>query len=128
MAIEQDYLLKQIKAIAKLISQILFKRESYEYELPKDGNYSTLDNLYVELNKLLDLNKINQAEDLLFENVDAKNPIVLIIALNFYARLAEKSEKELKSANFSRVEIEQGFLDVLKLYNIKVDKKTDTKG
>ena len=32
-------------------------------------------------------------------------------------------EKELKEHNFSVEEVEQGFLDVLRMYNIKVEKE-----
>ncbi len=123
MAIEQDYLLRQIKGVAKVIGQILFHRESFDYVLPENGNYSEFDNLFLKLNSMLENNEINEAENLLFEHIDGKNPVYLQIALSFYETLAKKPEKVLTENNFSKAEIEQGFLDVLELYNIKVERK-----
>lgn len=123
MAIEQDCILRQIKSIAKVIAKILFNRDDFDYVLPSDGNYSPTDDLFVKINDLLEQNKINEAEDLLFLNIDGKNPKLLQIAFHFYETLAKKSEKELNESNFSKAEIEQGFLDVLALYNIKIERK-----
>lgn len=109
MAIEQDYLLRQIKGVAKVIAQILFHRESFDYVLPENGNYSEFDNLFLKLNSMLENNEINEAENLLFEHIDGKNPVYLQIALSFYETLAQKPEKVLTENNFSKAEIEQGF-------------------
>ncbi len=123
MAIEEDYVIKQIKGVAKVIAKVLFNRDDFEYVLPQNGNYSEFDNLFIKLNNLLEQNEINKAEDLLFDKIDGRNPIYLQIAFSFYENLAKKTEKELRENNFSKPEIEQGFLDVLALYNIKIERK-----
>lgn len=123
MAKSREFITKQIKAISKLIVQVLFKKDDFEYVVPEESRQTEFDKLYVELMALLDKNNINEAEDLLFNNVNGTNPIILIIALNFYNKLVNKTDEELESANFSLEEVEQGFLDLLRMYNIKVDKK-----
>ena len=123
MAKSREFITKQIKAISKLIVQVLFKKDDFEYVVPEESRQTEFDKLYVELMVLLDKNNINEAEDLLFNNVNGTNPIILIIALNFYNKLVNKTDEELESANFSLEEVEQGFLDLLRMYNIKVDKK-----
>ena len=65
----EDFLLKQIKGVAQVIAKILLKRDSFDYVLPENGNYSADDNLFIELNKLVDENKINEAEDKLFASI-----------------------------------------------------------
>ena len=45
------------------------------------------------------------------------------IAFAFYEKLAGLSDAVLKANNFSKEEVEQGFIDVLKMYNIRVDKQ-----
>lgn len=123
MVLSQEILLKQIKTISKLIGKILLNNEDFSYVLPESKNYSEFDKFYVQLTEMLDNNKINEAEDLLFKNIDGLNLNHLQIALSFYEKLAQKSEDELVKNNFSKEEVEQGFLDVLKLYNINVQKK-----
>lgn len=123
MVEEEGYILKQIKAVAKAIAKILFNRDSYDYVLPKDGKYNQYDNLYLTIMGLADDNKFNEAEDLLFENVDGRNAVYMQIAFAFYEKLAGLSDEVLKANNFSKEEVEQGFIDVLKKYNIRVDKQ-----
>ena len=101
MAKSREFITKQIKAISKLIVQVLFKKDDFEYVGPEESRQTEFDKLYVELMVLLDKNNINEAEDLLFNNVNGTNPIILIIALNFYNKLVNKTDEELESANFS---------------------------
>lgn len=119
----EDFLLKQIKSVAQVIAKILFKKDSFSYELPQNGNYSEDDNLFIELNNMLAENKINQAEDKLFSSLNPKSMAHLQIALSFYEKLSAMPKAQLEQNNFSQEEVEQGFFDVLKLYNIKVEKK-----
>lgn len=125
MAVEQDYILRQIKSVIKVIAKLLFNKEDVNYELPQNGKFSELDNLYVKLNELLTQNKINEAEDLLFKNIDPTNLNCLQIILWFYEVLAQKNDDELKNNNFSKEEVFQGFYDAVAFYNIK---KIDNKG
>ncbi len=118
-----DILYKQIKGVAQVIAKILFKRDSFDYVLPENGNYSETDNLFIQLNKMLDENKINAAEDKLFSVINPQSMAHMQIALNFYQKLASKTKAELEENNFSLEEVEQGFFDVLKLYNIKIERK-----
>ena len=124
MANNEEFLIKQIKGVSKLISRILFKKDDFTYVLPKEiSNYDGYDKLYVEINDMLFNNEINKAEDLLFKNLDGKNYKVMQIALNFYDNLVNKPDEELKEYNFSLEEVEQGFFDMLNIYNIKVERK-----
>ena len=41
----EDFLLKQIKGVAQVIAKVLFKRDSFDYVLPANGQYSADDNL-----------------------------------------------------------------------------------
>jgi hypothetical protein len=118
-----EFIQKQIKAVSKLLMNVLFKTEDYQYKVSSSENQTEFDKLYLTLMDMLEKNQINEAEDMLFDQVDGMNPIILIIALNFYNKLTTKTEEELESANFSVDEVEQGFLDLLRMYNVKVDKK-----
>ena len=121
---EKEFLIKQIKGVSKLISKILFQKEDFTYVLPKEiSSYDNYDKLFVEINDMLFNNEINKAEDLLFKNLDGMNYKALQIALNFYESLVNKPDEELKKYDFSLEEVEQGFFDMLNIYNIKVERK-----
>ncbi len=124
MANNEEFLIKQIKGVSKLISKILFQKEDFTYVLPKEiSSYDNYDKLFVEINDMLFNNEINKAEDLLFKNLDGMNYKALQIALNFYESLVNKPDEELKKYDFSLEEVEQGFFDMLNIYNIKVERK-----
>lgn len=123
MAIEENFLCKQIKALAKAIVNVLFHEDEYHYVLPEDGNYNDYDNLYIRIMDLMNNHEYNQAEDILFDSIDGRNPVFMKMAFSFYEKMALIDEKELKEHNFSVEEVEQGFLDVLRIYNIKVEKE-----
>lgn len=64
--------------------------------------------------------QINEAENLVFDYLDKRMPVFAAIGLEFYARISELEEKELKAADFSVEEIGDGIRDLLKFYNIKL--------
>ena len=69
---------------------------------------------------LLSEGKINQAEDLLFEDFDPKYNRDLMVALDFYNRLNNFDDNYLRENNFSREEIEEGLRDVVKRAGISI--------
>lgn len=76
--------------------------------------------MYERIINLLNQLKINEAEDLLFENIDTKDLIYIKVAMDFYNRLNKLNDEELEMADFTREEIKSGLEDILKLYNINL--------
>ncbi len=90
------------------------------------SNYNPLDTMITEsgelsgeaylgytLDTMVAEGKINEAEDLLFENIKAHpRAEYLKLALDFYARLAEMDEAELKRYDFSLQEVSDGLSEV----------------
>lgn len=90
------------------------------------SNYNPLDTMITEsgelsgeaylaytLDTMVAEGKINEAEDLLFENITAHpHAEYLKVALDFYARLAEMDEAELERHDFSHQEILDGLSEV----------------
>jgi hypothetical protein len=70
--------------------------------------------------KLITDSKINEAEDLLFESIDTFDSNYLLLALDFYARLNEYDDDDLKQCNFSREEIDDGLMEVKKLFGLNL--------
>lgn len=74
--------------------------------------------LLITIKRLVLEKKINEAEDVLFTNLEKnRNDNMLCIAGEFYTMLMDLSDDELKENNFTRAEIKEGINDVKELFN-----------
>jgi hypothetical protein len=119
---QQDWMMRQVQDMAKIIAKIVFRKDTITYEIKNDETSAETDLLYKELFELINLLKINEAEDLLFNNIKNNNLNYLKIAVDFYNRLNELSDEQLEEADFSRDEIKSGLEDVSKKFGISLFK------
>ncbi len=117
---QQDWIIRQIRNMVRMIAKIVFKKESVTYELNDETNQEGTDLLYKELLGLLASLKINEAENLLFERMESDDIKYLTIAIDFYSRLNELSDEELDKGKFTREEIKDGLGDALKAFGINI--------
>ncbi len=106
--------------LTKLLAATLFKKDSPiipENAIPDNSRPGRLLNA---LRQLIASRSINVAENMLFDSFDVKQPVFLAIGLEFYARLSEMSEDDLREQNFSVEEIGEGIRDMLAFYKIKI--------
>ena len=118
MGQEQDYLMRTVKDITKVIAKIVLGKSDTEYELPAVENCTAEDFLYKRPLDLLAEGKINAAENLLFEELDGSNKRKLEVALAFYTKLSEYDKDYLKEHDYTKEEINQGLEDVARKYGI----------
>ena len=120
--LENDYIIKQINMAINFLASVLFKKDTTEYHNIKDekGNVTYIGRTVLNLRQLADEGKINEAEDLLFDEIE-KNPKIDLLeaAIDFYGYLNEKDDSFLEKNNFSRQEIFEGLHDVQKIYGIE---------
>ncbi len=117
---QKDYILRQIEFLSRGLAKMLTVKTSYnalDDIISESGELSGEGYLSYTINEMVTNGKINEAEDLLFENVtDHPRSEYLKIALDFYARLSEMSEEELKENNFSHQEVLDGLTEVKALF------------
>ena len=116
----QDWVMRQIQILAQAIAKLVFNKDVISYEINDESNKTVTDELYLRLRALLDENKINEAETLLFDKMDSGNIDYLALAIDFYQKLNNLSDDELKERDFSREEIENGLNEVKNLFGIKL--------
>lgn len=119
--LEDDYLMRMIKNMARALGKILLNKEIILYELPVEEEYTSSDILYKRLLDMMEQGNINEAENLLYEEVDTKDYHQLELALSFYTHLNEYDDDFLEEHNYSREEIQQGIQDIGKEYGINLD-------
>lgn len=117
---KNDYIMKTIENIIRFLSKILFNKEYIEYKFPDIACYNKTDYIYKDILELLNKGEVNEAENLLFENINGYDEDYIKMALDFYQRLNNMTDEELEKYNFSRKEIEEGVRDIAKEINIKL--------
>lgn len=116
--LENDWEEKQIDVDAKLLAKIIFNKETPNYlplEHERDKNVNAL---YAELKTLWQQNRLNEAEDLLYEKMDTRNYRYLEMGIDFYMKLNQKTDAELDAADFERSEIADGMKELVHRFNI----------
>lgn len=119
---ENDYILKQIEMSTKFLAKLIFGKESPEYKLQYDeiANAKPIDLLCLTLRRMIDEGEINEAENLLYENIERETRAeYLEIAIDFYDRLSKLSADRLDECDFSRAEIFEGLENVKRIYGIE---------
>ncbi|WP_406242404.1 DUF6483 family protein [Tissierella carlieri] len=117
----QDWIIRQITSFIHMIGKVLFKKDSVELNIHGESNSEKVHLLYERLINLINNLKVNEAEDLLFENIETNDLIYIKIAMDFYDKVNKLSDEELEEADFSREEIKLGLEDILRLYSIKFE-------
>ena len=118
---QQDFIMRQIELIARYIAENVFKKKSTEYKIIEKENLSDTDKLHNKLVNLINENKINEAEDLLFDSLDLDNKKYLEVAIDFYSRLTKLDDATLELNDFTKEEIAEGLADVSNKYGISIN-------
>ena len=118
MELEKDYILRMIKDMTKSIAHLILGKSEIEYELPEESEYSRVDTLYVKLIELVNIGQINEAEDLLFDEINPSDMRQFEMAMSFYLYLNDFGDDYLEKNNYSRDEITEGIRSICKEYGV----------
>lgn len=103
------------EAIKRMVAKLLFGKSFDNYEEIIINHSIEEEVLLITLKRLVFEGKVNEAEDMLFEN--AKNNKVenlSYVVIEFYTMLMSKSDEELEKINFTKEEIYDGINDIKK--------------
>ena len=118
MELEKDYILRMIKDLTKSIAHLILGKSEIEYELPEESEYSRVDTLYVKLIELVNMGQINEAEDLLFDEINPSDMRQFEMAMSFYLYLNDFGDDYLEKNNYSRDEITEGIKSICEEYGV----------
>ena len=109
-----DYLMRQIEDMARLCSEVLFAKHTEPLPVfDEQGNVTESGVLYRRLRMLCSRGRVNEAENLLFDRLDAPGGEALLPAAGqFYKDIQNWEEAALEQADFSRAEILDGLAGV----------------
>lgn len=109
-----DYLMRQIEDMARLCSEVLFAKHTEPLPVfDEQGNVTENGVLYGRLRMLCSAGQVNEAENLLFDRLDAPGGEALLpAAVQFYKDIQNWEDAALEQAGFSRAEIRDGLAGV----------------
>lgn len=108
MAYENDVIMRQVRDMARMLAKILFGKDTPTYELEQNEIQTSSDDLYSRLIAMVKQGKINQAENVLYDELDRDENSTIEVALGFYDYLNELPTEFLAMNEYSREEINEG--------------------
>ncbi|MDE6102243.1 MAG: hypothetical protein K2F73_04635 [Ruminococcus sp.] len=115
---EQDYIMRQIQQILKVLVKVLFNIDSETISSSLIQNMETRETADDLLRKI-DSGNINEAENVLSELIENRTLNNLLAGIVFYSYLNEKDDEYLESNDFTRDEIEDGIKHLLSEYGLE---------
>lgn len=117
-----DWLLKQINVVSEFLQKLFTDMETNR-KLNENEQYQK-DSFEFErlLENLIEEDRINDAENILFEKLETNNLMYATIATRFYDKLKGLSDEKLQKSNYSREEILQGLNDMCDMFGLEIFK------
>ncbi|MDU2499707.1 DUF6483 family protein [Finegoldia magna] len=117
-----DWLLKQINVFSEFLQKLFTDMETSR-KLNENEEYQK-DSFEFErlLENLIEEDRINDAENILFEKLETNNLMYATIATRFYDKLKGLSDEKLQKSNYSREEILQGLNDMCDMFGLEIFK------
>ncbi len=115
---EQDYIMRQIQQILKVLVKVLFNVDSETITSSLIQDTETKETADYLLRKV-DSGNISEAENKFSELTENKTMNNLLLGMVFYSYLNEKDDDYLENNNFSRDEVENGVKRLLTEYGLE---------
>lgn len=110
---EKDYIMRMIKEMVSVLFSILFGKQYVSVDEERKNGYEVSGTDLNDLLDMIDNGQINEAENLLLDDLDYSDKKELAAALLFYQYLSGKKEDFLRDHDYSDEEILDGAKQVL---------------
>lgn len=116
---QNDYIMRQIEDFVKFISKVVAKKDINSVEIFTEKWEFSKEGLFLlKLQQMVDNGEINEAENLLFEEVEKNQSVSnLAVANLFYNYLSLVPKERLLDCNYSEQEIQEGRESINKKFN-----------
>ena len=110
---EKDYIMRMIKEMVRVLFTLVFGKKYVSVELEKENKYEVSGKKLKSFLDMIDLGQINEAENILLDNIDYTNKEEVMAAALFYQYLSEKDNEFLENNNYTKEEVLSGFKQLL---------------
>lgn len=105
---EKDYIMRIIKEVVRVLFSLMLGKQYRSVELPDENKYEVSGKALKEFEKMVDEGFINEAENILLENIDYSQKEEILAAILFYKYIGEKDSDFLTEHNYSKEEALDG--------------------
>lgn len=110
---EKDYIMRMIKEMVSVLFSILLGKQYVSVDEERKNGYEVSGTDLNDLLDMIDNGQINEAENLMLDNIDYSDKKGLAAALLFYQYLSEKKKDFLQDHDYSDEEILDGAKQIL---------------
>ena len=110
---EKDYIMRLIKEMVRILFSLIYGKKYVSVELEKENKYEVSGKNLKSFLDMIDSGQINEAENILLDNIDYANNDEVMAAALFYQYLSEKDSEFLINNNCTKEEVLSGFKQLL---------------
>ena len=110
---EKDYIMRLIKEMVQVLFSLVFGKKYVSVELEDENKYEVSGNTLKYFFDMIDQGDINEAENLLLEDLDYTNKEEVMAAAFFYQHLSQKDDDFLRTNDYTKEEVLFGFKQLL---------------
>ena len=110
---EKDYIMRMIKEMVRILFSLIYGKKYVSVELEKENKYEVSGENLKSFLDMIDSGQINEAENILLDNIDYTNNDEVMAAAFFYQYLSEKDSVFLINNNYTKEEVLSGFKQLL---------------
>ena len=110
---EKDYIMRMIKEMVRILFSLIYGKKYVSVELEKENKYEVSGKNLKDFLDMIDSGQINEAENILLDNIDYTNNDDVMAAALFYQYLSEKDSEFLINNNYTKEEVLSGFKQLL---------------
>ena len=110
---EKDYIMRMIKEMVRILFSLIYGKKYVSVELEKENKYEVSGKNLKTFLDMIDSGQINEAENILLDNIDYTNNDDVMAAALFYQYLSEKDSEFLINNNYTKEEVLSGFKQLL---------------
>ena len=110
---EKDYIMRMIKEMVRILCSLIYGKKYVSVELEKENKYEVSGKNLKSFLDMIDSGQINEAENILLDNIDYANNDEVMAAALFYQYLSEKDSEFLINNNYTKEEVLSGFKQLL---------------
>ena len=100
---EKDYIMRMIKEMVRILFSLIYGKKYVSVELEKENKYEVSGKNLKSFLDMIDSGQINEAENILLDNIDYTNNDDVMAAALFYQYLSEKDSEFLINNNYTSV-------------------------
>ena len=110
---EKDYIMRMIKEMVQVLFSLVFGKKYVSVELEDENKYEVSGNTLKYFFDMIDQGDINEAENLLLEDLDYTNKEEVMAAAFFYQHLSQEDDDFLRRNDYTKEEVPFGFKQLL---------------